>query len=91
MALLGGYLSQVRQAVDRQDEAGFAALLALDGPQSGAQAAAQATRANANIMQMCERTLQSPVDEVRRENRYHFNTSIRQDFKRGKPIPVSGS
>jgi hypothetical protein len=66
MAALAGYLQAVRREYDAQDGEQLRGLLELDGPRSGLAAAGEAARSRADLLQLCGRALQPPLDEVRR-------------------------
>jgi len=66
MAALAGYLQAVRREYDQQDGEQLRGLLELDGPRSGLAAAGEAARSRADLLQLCSRALQPPLDEVRR-------------------------
>jgi hypothetical protein len=69
MAALAGYLQAVRKAYDRQDGPALSALFDADGPSSGQGAACEAARSHADVVALCGRNLQAPMDEVRAAQR----------------------
>lgn len=81
MAALAGYLQAVRREYDKQDGEQLRGLMELDGPRSGLAAAGEAARSRADLLQLCGRALQPPLDEVRRT----FSLVVSQ------PSPASAS
>lgn len=64
MAVFGRYLTSVRTAIDDQKGSVLAELISLDGPRSGVAPALEAMRSRVDFMQLCERALEPPMDEV---------------------------
>eukprot|EP00959_Pyramimonas_sp_CCMP1952_P132213 2764285-Pyramimonas_sp.AAC.2 len=66
MAGLGAYLQEVSRAYFAQKGDAFAKLLSLEKSE-GTMACGEALRpgSRVDIVQMCERQLQNPIDEVR--------------------------